>query len=229
MIRRVLSILKSWIKALFAPAKDPREGPPSGRRRQADLLARVRDARVRIEATRTTLQREMESCRGETARLRDEARRLLHDDREDVARIVLRRRQAVVEHVRFLEEQASHVEREAQTLASVEYMLRTEVAASAAHKDVAEARLRAAEARARVGEALSGISDDLFSDSEGLQSADERTEYMLARADAIDELVALGVLPSSATWPVRGFQSGDGDSDDDVEAELKELKCGMCE
>ena len=101
MIRMILSILKSWNKALFAPAKDPREGPASGRRRQVELLARVRDAKERIEATRTGLEREMESCRGETARLKDEARRLLRDDREDIARLILRRRQAAVEHVRF--------------------------------------------------------------------------------------------------------------------------------
>ena len=227
MIRRVLSILKSWIKALFAPAKDPREGPPSGRRRQADLLARVRDARVRIEATRTTLEREMESSRGETARLRDEARRLLHDDREDVARLVLRRRQAAVEHVRFLEEQIAYVDRDAQALAAAEYMLRTEVAASATHKDVATARFDAAEARVTVSEALSGISDELLDLPSTTGLTDERAEYMQARADAIDELEGLGVLSYSAVGPVNGSRIEDGDLDEEVEMVLEELKCGM--
>ena len=227
MIRRVLSILKSWIKALFAPAKDPREGPPSGRRRQADLLARVRDARERIEATRTTLEREMESSRGETARLRDEARRLLHDDREDVARLVLRRRQAAVEHVRFLEEQTAYVDRDAQALAAAEYMLRTEVAASATHKDVATARFDAAEARLTVSEALSGISDELLDLPSTTGLTDERAEYMQARADAIDELEGLGVLSYSAVGPVNGSRIEDGDLDEEVEMVLEELKCGM--
>ena len=36
-----------------------------------------------------------------------------------------------VEHIRFLEEQIAHVDRDAQALAAAEYMLRTEVAASA--------------------------------------------------------------------------------------------------
>ena len=227
MIRRVLSILKSWIKALFAPAKDPREGPPSGRRRQTDLLARVRDARERIEATRTTLEREMESSRGETARLRDEARRLLHDDREDVARLVLRRRQAAVEHVRFLEEQTAYVDRDAQALAAAEYMLRTEVAASATHKDVATARFDAAEARLTVSEALSGISDELLDLPSTTGLTDERAEYMQARADAIDELEGLGVLSYSAIGPVNGSRREDGDLDEEVEMVLEELKCGM--
>ena len=227
MIRRVLSILKSWIKALFAPAKDPREGPPSGRRRQADLLARVRDARERIEATRTTLEREMESSRGETARLRDEARRLLHDDREDVARLVLRRRQAAVQHMRFLEEQIAHVDRDAQSLAAAEYMLRAEVAASATHKDVATARFDAAEARLTVSEALSGISDELLDLPSTTGLTDERAEYMQARADAIDELEGLGVFSYSAVGPVNGSRIEDGDLDEEVEMLLEELKCGM--
>ena len=227
MIRRVLSILKSWIKALFAPVEDPREGPSSGRRRQTELLGRVRDARERIEATRTQLEREMESGRREVPRLRDEARRLLRDDREDVARLVLRRRQAAVEQVRFLEEQIAHVDKDAQALAAAEYMMRTEVAASVAHKDVATARFDAAEARVTVSEALSGISDELFRESEGHQAVDERAEYMQARADAIDELVGLGVLPSSAVRPVSGFQAGDGDLDDEVETALRQIKSGM--
>ena len=227
MIRRILSPLGSWIDALFASAEDPREGPSSGRWRQAELLGRVRDARERIEATRTTLEREMESCRGETARLRDEARRLLHDDKEDVARLVLRRRQAAVEHVRFLEEQIAYVDKDAQALAAAEYMLRTEVAASAAHKDVATARFDAAEARVTVSEALSGISDELLDLPSTTGLTDERAEYMQARADAIDELEGLGVLPSSAVGPVNGFQVKDGDFVEEIETVLRQMKSGV--
>ena len=227
MIRRILSLLMSWIDTLFAPAEDPREEPPSARWRQAELLGRVLDARERIEVTRAQLEREMESGRREVSRLRDEARRLLYDDKEDIARLVLRRRHGAVEHMRFLEEQIAHVDRDAQALAAAEYMLRAEVIASDAHKDVATARFNVAEARVTVSEALSGISDEFANVSEALQIADERTEYMQARADAIDELVGLGVLRSSAVRPVSGFQVEDGDLDEEVEMVLEELKCGM--
>ena len=169
----------------------------------------------------------MESSLVEIPRLKDEARQLVQDDREDVARLVLHRRQAAVEHLRFLEEQANQVDKEAQTLAMVEHKLMSEVTASAAYRGVAEARLAAAETRARVGEALSGISDELSSVSETLQAEDERAEHMQARADAIDELVVLGVLPSSAVRPFSGFQTEDGDLDEEVETALKGLKCGI--
>ena len=227
MIRRILSLLGSWIDALFAPAEDPREGPSSGRWRQEELLGRVRDARERIEAARAQLERRAESSCGEVARLKDEARRLLRDDREDVARLILRRRQAAVEHIRFLEVQTAHVDKDAQALAAAEYMLRTEVAASAAHKDVATARFDAAEARVTVSEALSGISDELFDLPSTTGLTDERAEYMQARADAIDELVGLGVLPSSAVRPVKGFQVENGDFDEEVEAVLRQIKSGV--
>ena len=227
MIRRILSLLSAWVKALFAPAKDPREGPTSARRRQEELLARVRDARERVETIRAHLVGRMESSLVEIPRLKDEARRLVQDDREDVARLVLHRRQAAVEHLRFLEEQANQVDKEAQTLAMVEHKLKSEVTASAAYRGVAEARLEAAETRARVGEALSGISDELSSVSETLQAEDEHAEYMRARADAIDELVGLGVLPSSAVRPFSGFQTEDGDLDEEAEVALKGLRCGM--
>ena len=227
MIRRILPLLGSWIDALFAPAKDPREESTPVTRRQQELLARVRDARKRIEAVRVHLERGMEPSREEIKRLRDEARRLLHDDREDVARLVLRRRQAAVEHIRFLEDQIAQVDREAQTLAAIEDKLRTQIAAYYAHKDVASARFDAAEARVTVSEALSGISDELFDLPSTTGLTDERAEYMQARADAIDELVGLGVLPSSAVRPVNGFQVEDGDLDDEVEAVLRQIKSGV--
>ena len=223
MIRRVLS----WIDALFAPAKDPREGPPSAWRRREELAARVLNARERIETARTELEHGMESGRGRISGLKDEARRLLQDGREDVARFVLRRRQAEIEHLRFLEEQVAHVDKDAQTLAVVEHKLRTEVAAFAVHQDAAAARFDAAEARVRVIEALSGMSDEFASVSESLEAADVRAEYMRARADAIDELVGLGVISYSGVGPVNGFQVEDGDLDEEVETALRQIKRGV--
>ena len=190
-------------------------------------MTRVRDARERVETTRAELEQRMESGRGDAIRLKDEARRLVQGDREGVARLVLRRRQAAIENLRFLEEQTALVDKEAQMLEVVEYLLRSKVTASAANKEVAEARLGAAEARAGVSEALSGLSDVPFSDSEALQAAGDRTEYMLARADAIDELVGLGVLPSLADRPVIGIQADDGELDEEVEKALKGLKRGV--
>ena len=227
MIRRILSLLRSLIDALFAPAEDPREGSSTGRRRQAELLGRVRDAKASIEATRTTLEREMEPSREEIKRLRDEARRLLRDDREDVARLVLRRRQAAVEHIRFLEEQIAQIDREAQTLAAIEDKLRTQIAAYSVHKDVASARFDAAEARVTVSEVLSGISDELIELPSTTGLTDERAEYMQARADAIDELVCLGVLSYSDVGPVNGLRIEDGDLDEEVEAALRQIKSGV--
>ena len=226
MIRQILSLLRSWIDALFAPAKDPREESTPVTRRQEELLARVRDARERIEAVRVQLERGMEPSREEIKRLRDEARRLLHDDREDVARLVLRRRQAAVEHIRFLEDQIAQVDREAQTLAAIEDKLRTQIAAYYAHKDVASARFDAAEARVTVSEALSGISDELPDLPSTTGLTDERAEYMQARADAIDELVGLGVLRSSA-GSVSGPESEDGDFVEEIETVLRQMKSGV--
>ena len=226
MIRQILSLLRSWIDALFAPAKDPREESTPVTRRQEELLARVRDARERIEAVRVHLERGMEPSREEIKRLRDEARRLLHDDREDVARLVLRRRQAAVEHIRFLEDQIAQVDREAQTLAAIEDKLRTQIAAYYAHKDVASARFDAAEARVTVSEALSGISDELIELPSTTGLTDERAEYMQARADAIDELVGLGVLRSSA-GSVSGPESEDGDFVEEIETVLRQMKSGV--
>ena len=109
-------------------------------------------------------------------------------------------------------------------MAAAEYILRMEVAASAPHKDVTTARFDAAEARVTESEALSGMSDELFDLPSTTGLTDERAEYMQARADAIDELVGLGVLRSSAVRSVKGFQVEDGDFVEEVETVLRQIK-----
>ena len=95
------------------------------------------------------------------------------------------------------------------------------------HKDVASARFDAAEARVTVSEALSGISDELIELPSTTGLTDERAEYMQARADAIDELVCLGVLSYSDVGPVNGLRIEDGDLDEEVEAVLRQIKSGV--
>ena len=211
MFRRIWLIFVRLVKSLFAPAPDPRKSETAARQRHEDLLARIADARSRVQTIHAQLERRVTASRREAPRLLDEARRLVETGHEDAARVVLRRRQTALDRIRLLDELLARVIWEGQTLASVEDGLKGEIAVRSAHQDAAAARFDAAEARATVTEALTGVSDDFSGVAAELRLADERAEHMESRADALDELVEIGVL--RAYSPTRDLSATSDDSD----------------
>ena len=200
MLRRIWDLIVKMVKSLFAPAPDPRESE-NAHAGHEELLAGIAAARSRVQVVQDQLEHGVASCRREVASLLDEARRLMEGERDDAARVVLHRRQAVLDRVQVLDGQLERVMLEDQALASASERLESEIAIRTARHHLSVARYDAAEARARVTETLADVSDEFSDVLVGLRDADERAECMEARADALDELVEIGVLSSYSTLP----------------------------
>ena len=163
----------------------------------------------------------MASAQCEVDGLFAQARQLVEVGREDAARVVLHRRQTALDRVRVLDEQLARVTLEDQALASARDRLESEMAVHFARQGVSAARLDVAEARARVTEVLMDVSDEFSELLTELRDADERAECMEARADALDELVEVGVLSPAITLPqVLSVESHSGE----VESLLEEMR-----
>ena len=222
MLRRIWSILVKLVKSLFESAPDPREREMVARNRHEGLLTRITDTRQRVQTVREQLEHATASSRRETVSLLDEARLLVETGDEGTARMVLYRRQAVLDRIRSLEGQLARIMREGQMLASVGDMLESEIAIRSAHHHVSDARYDAAVMRATVTEALAGVSDEFSDLLTELSAANERAEFMESRADALDELVEIGVLSSCAPLPQVGIEP----HYEEVEALLEQMRGG---
>ena len=221
MLRRIWNMLVRLVKSLFASAPDPRESEKAARRGYEDLQARITDARDRIQTIQSQLEHALASSRREVASLLDEARRLVETGREDAACVVLHRRQAVIDRVRVLDGQLARVTLEGQALASASDRLESTIVVRSAHQYVSAARYDAAAVRTTVTEALTDASDEFSDLLADLREADERAEYMESRADALDELVEIGVLSSGAPMSQTvGVES----HFDEVETLLEEIR-----
>ena len=199
MLRRILNMLLRLVKSLFASAPDPRESEKAARHGHEDLLARITDARGRVQTIQLQLEHALASSRQEVASLLNEARRLVEIGREDAARLVLHRRQAALERIQSLEGQLARVTLEDQALAGVGERLESAIAVRSTHQHISAVRYDAAAVRATVTEALTGVSEEFSGLLAELSAASERAEYMESRADALDELVEIGVLSSDAS------------------------------
>ena len=221
MLLRMWNALVKLVKSLFESAPDPRESERSSQDSHEELLTRIAVARGRVQSIREQLEHGVALSQREVESLLHEARRLVEAGRDDAARVVLHRRQAALNRVRVLDDQLARVTLEDHALASASYKLESEMALRSARQDLSAARYDAAEARAKVTEALTDVSVEFSDLLAELRDADERAEYMESRADALDELVEVGVLSSYLSLPQTVSKESHRD---EVEALLEEIR-----
>jgi phage shock protein A len=130
----------------------------------------------------------------QAAKLQDQARQALGQNREDLAREALSRRAAIGAELTDLQTQQTQIAEQEEKLVLTAQRLQTQVATFRTRKETMKATYTAAEAQARIGEAAAGISRDMGDAGMTIQRAQDKIANMQARAGAIDELLASGAL-----------------------------------
>jgi phage shock protein A len=177
---------------LLAPAEDPRERFPDAVDRCVELLDDLRAALRRVRASLRQLEVRAVEMQERAAELEARARgALAAGDRASARDAVLLHEMARAE-LGALTRQRDELEAEARRLAHGEQRLATLIETYLARERLTHVRQDAAETGVRIAEALAGLSDEVgrptFCDAEA------RIRDLEARAAAIDELVAAGIL-----------------------------------
>jgi phage shock protein A len=203
------------IKKIFEPAKDPNIGSDlSGIEHQLQLLHELDQALIEVHLAKKQLLQLSRKLEGRAFEVLIKAKKALGADREDLARIALRRRQTMLQEVKKIGQQITEVEQEAERLALVQQRLTARLEAYSTKRDVLSARQTAAEAQVAVGEAMGGITEGSEELNRALELAEINRGNVQARAEAIDELMRSG----------EAFAELDNQNDADVEKELESLK-----
>ena len=92
------------------------------------------------------------------------------------------------------DQQILGLELEQEKLTQAEQRLQAKVQAFRTKKEIIKAQYSAAQAQVRIGSALSGISEEMGDISLAVERAETKTETLRAKAGAIDELAAAGIL-----------------------------------
>ena len=221
---------KKLQKTLMAPAEDPRKTYVSTFDKQRALLLRVRKALAEVAVAKQRLEAKAEITREKLPQLETLAREALRNDREDLARLRLQRRQLAQAHLHSLNRQLLEIEREEHRLSLTEQRLSDQLASFYTRQELLAARYSAAEAQVHIGEALAGVSQELADLSSAMAVAEEKSAQMQARAAAIDRLVDEGLLEMPATAVLESEEDALlGGIDLDIEAQLQSMKLQLLE
>jgi phage shock protein A len=216
LFSRMSTIFKAKVSKALDKAEDPRETLDYSYEKQLEMLQKVKRGIVEVTTAKKRLELQSTKQKDDIVRMDGQARQALAAGREDLARVVLTRKASAMEQLQSLDSQVANLDNEQSKLVDAESRLSAKVEAFRTRKEVIKATYSAAEAQVRIGEAVSGISEEMTDVGMAIDRAENKTAQLQAKASAIDELMATGVL-ADPTLPGGGS---------DVDRELAKLSAG---
>jgi phage shock protein A len=214
---RFSTVVKAKISKLLNRAEDPSETLEYGYQKQVEMLQDVKKGIADVTTSKKRIQMQSQKQEQQVVKLDTQARQALSQGREDLARVALERKAAVQTELQSLDAQVVELEQQQEQLTQNEQKLRQKIDAFRTKKEVIKAQYSAAEAQVRISEAATGVGEQMADLGLAIQRAEDKTESMRARAQAVEELEAAGTFEDIT-------QLGSGQ--DDIERELSQLTSG---
>jgi phage shock protein A len=214
---RMSTVIKAKVSRLLDRAEDPGETLDYGYQKQLELLQNVKKGIADVVTSKKRLQMQTEKLQQQVVKLDTQARQALAQNREDLARMALERKTAIQNELQGLDTQIAQLEAQQSQLTENEQKLRAKIEAFRTKKEVIKAQYSAAEAQVRISEAANGVGEQMADLGLAIQRAQDKTETMKARADAVSELEKAGTFEDLTAL---------GDGQDDIDRQLAQLTTG---
>ena len=194
LMNRVSTVIKQKVNMLLDKFEDPREALDYSYVKQLEMLNKLRRSLAEIITSRKRLEMQKSRLMDNMRLLDEQARRALDVGREDLARLALERKNANLMQIQSLDKQITELREEGQKMEAAEKRMATKVEEFKSRKEVIKARYSAAEAQVKIKESVTGISEEMADVGMAMDRAEEKTENMKAKAQALDDMIDSGVL-----------------------------------
>jgi phage shock protein A len=223
---RISSIFKAKMNSTLDSVENPNQMIDYSYQQQLEQLRKVRSGIVDVAAAKARLQLQLAHLQQDSGRFDAQARQALAANREDLARLALSRKADAAQQLQSMQTQVDALQSQQEQLQVGEQRLAAKIEAFNTSKETIKAQYTAAQAQVRIGEAASGMSEEMADVNSAIQRAQDKTQAMQARANAIGELTAAGTLPDLLTSSGDDVQSqlDQISTSSSVDAELASLK-----
>jgi phage shock protein A len=212
LTNRITTLLKQKVNILLNRFEDPREGLDYSYTKQIELLNKLRRDVAGVVTAKKQLEMQKAELWENIRTLEEQAHRAISQNREDLARLALERKNANMLQLQPLDRQIADMKTEQDKLEQTERQLATKVEEFRSKKEVIKAQYSAAEAQVRIKESVTGVSEEMADVGMAMSRAEDKTEKMKAKAQALDEMIDSGVLTD---YTNKG--------DDTIERELEKV------
>ena len=211
---RLKTIFGAKADAALDRLEDPRETLDYSYQRQLELLQQVRRGVAEVATSRKRVEIQVDQLNQQLTKYDAAARQALQVNREDLAREALTRKAGLQTQLADLQAQYAQLQAEEEKLVAANQRLQAKVDAFRTRKETLKATYSAAEAQVKINDAYTGLGKEMGDVGLAIQRAEDKTQQLQARAGAVDELLASGVLDDPLS------------SSDDITRELDALASG---
>ena len=194
LLTRVTRIFRAEASGALDKLEDPRRTLDYALVEMQENLQKVSRSVLDVAVAKRKLELQRDRLNENIAKYEGQAGQALVLEREDLARVALERKQESVARRDELERSISSVDAQLRSLERGRTSLRVRIDSFRGRKEELAAIYDAAGAQLRVRETLAGISSEITDVGQSIQRAEERIRETQARVEAMDELVAIGVV-----------------------------------
>ena len=217
LLNRICTVIRQKLNIILDKHEDPRQALDFSYMKQAEMLNKLRRDTAEVVTAKKRLEMQKIRLWDNIRTLDEQAHRAVDSNREDLAKLALERKNANLLQAQGLDKQITEMQAEQQKLEDTERRLSTKVEEFKSKKEVIKARYSAAEAQVRIKENVTGISEEMTDVGMAMSRAEDKTEKMKAKAQALDEMIDSGVLTDyTSTSATNG-------SGNDIEGELQKM------
>src|SRR5918912_429650 len=210
-MNRISTVIKQKANIIIDKYEDPREALDYSYTKQIELLNKLRRDIAEVVTAKRRLEMQKAKLWDKIRTLDEQAHRSIDMEREDLAKLALERKNANLLQLQGLDKQIAEMQNEQEKLEQTEKRLSAKVEEFKSKKEVIKAQYSAAEAQVRIKESVSGISEEMTDVGISMSRAEDKTEKMKAKAQALDEMINSGVLTDYTS------------NKDDIEKELEKI------
>lgn len=225
-MNRISTVVKQKVNTLLDRYEDPKEALDYSYVKQTEMLNKLRRDIAEVITAKKRLEMQKAKLWDNIRTLDEQSRRAIDSDKEDLAKLALQRKNANMLQAQALEKQVREMQSEQQKLEDTERRLSAKVEEFKSKKEVIKAQYSAAEAEVRIKENVTGISEEMTDVGISMSKAEEKTEKMRAKSQALDEMIDSGVLTdyTSSKDDVIEKELEETTAQQSVEDELAKLK-----
>ncbi len=210
-------------------AEDPAQVFNYSYTKQLEQLQQLRQGLVTIVQNEKHIEMLEAQVEAQENRLQQQAQQAMQMGREDLARLALQRKEALLAQVEAYKQQLEQLAAQHQKIEQLVQQAEQRVSTFGTQKEMVEAQYQAAQASVHISEVATGISKESSEMNLAMQRAQEKVLQMQSRASAIDTLLDSGALGDQGL--LGGGSSTDLDhqlaqisSEHNVEAELAAMR-----
>jgi phage shock protein A len=194
LMNRISTVVSQKVSTLLDRFENPQEALDYSYVKQQEMLNKLRRSLAEIITSRKRLEMQKSRLWDNIRLLDEQARRALEAGREDLARLALERKNANLMQMQSLDKQIADMKQEEQRMEESEKRMSIKVEEFKGRKEVIKAKYSAAEAQVKIKESVTGISEEMTDVGMAMDRAEEKTERMRAKSQALDDMINSGVL-----------------------------------